>query len=80
MVFKALHFVRVQSFCFLKILEELLMYKKSRYRIKFCGTRAGGAGFLERKQYFEKSVSENASGPNFTFYDGPPTANGKSLI
>ncbi|OGF99489.1 MAG: isoleucine--tRNA ligase [Candidatus Glassbacteria bacterium GWA2_58_10] len=36
--------------------------------------------FWEERGIFEKSVRQNADGPRFVFYEGPPTANGKPGI
>ena len=36
--------------------------------------------FWEKERIFERCVSHRASGPNFTFYEGPPTANGRPGI
>ena len=31
----------------------------------------------EREQIFQQSISQRADAPSFTFYEGPPTANGR---
>ncbi|HOV70400.1 MAG TPA: class I tRNA ligase family protein, partial [Clostridia bacterium] len=36
--------------------------------------------FWKKNDVFKKSVELTSSGPEFTFYDGPPTANGKPHI
>ncbi|MCL5034544.1 MAG: class I tRNA ligase family protein, partial [Bacteroidetes bacterium] len=36
--------------------------------------------FWKKNKIFERSVSERAGKPNFTFYEGPPTANGRPGI
>ena len=36
--------------------------------------------FWDDNQVFEKSVKERENSPSYTFYDGPPTANGKPHI
>lgn len=36
--------------------------------------------FWEEERIFERCVSHRANGPNFTFYEGPPTANGRPGI
>ncbi|MEG2769872.1 MAG: isoleucine--tRNA ligase, partial [Oscillospiraceae bacterium] len=36
--------------------------------------------FWEENKIFEKTVAENKGNPTYTFYDGPPTANGKPHI
>ena len=56
------------------------MYKKVDTGLNFVGREQEVLDFWKENSIFEKSVSENASGPNFTFYDGPPTANGKPHI
>jgi len=36
--------------------------------------------FWQEKEIFEKSISQRDGAPSFTFYEGPPTANGKPGI
>ncbi|HTP79561.1 MAG TPA: isoleucine--tRNA ligase [Bacteroidota bacterium] len=36
--------------------------------------------FWEREKIFERSISERSAKPQFTFYEGPPTANGRPGI
>ena len=36
--------------------------------------------FWKENHIFERSIENRAEGENFTFYDGPPTANGKPHI
>ncbi len=36
--------------------------------------------FWQKNDIFQKSMTQRAGGPTYTFYDGPPTANGKPHI
>ena len=36
--------------------------------------------FWRERRIFEKSIDERKEGETYTFYDGPPTANGKPHI
>ena len=55
-------------------------YKKVEPSLNFVKTEEEVARFWKENKIFEKT-NENAEGkPSFTFYDGPPTANGKPHI
>ena len=56
------------------------MYKKVDTGLNFVEREQEVLDFWKENHIFEKSVQENSAGPNFTFYDGPPTANGKPHI
>ena len=56
------------------------MYKKVDTGLNFVEREQEVLDFWKENHIFEKSVQENSEGPNFTFYDGPPTANGKPHI
>lgn len=46
----------------------------------FCGREQEVLEFWRENKVFEKSVAKNEGKERFTFYDGPPTANGKPHI
>lgn len=56
------------------------MYKKVDTGLNFVKREQEVLDFWKENHIFEKSVQENADGQEFTFYDGPPTANGKPHI
>lgn len=56
------------------------MYKKVESNLDFCSREKEIIDFWKENEIFEKSLKENEGAPEFTFYDGPPTANGKPHI
>ncbi len=56
------------------------MYKKVNTDMKFVDREQEVLRFWKDNRIFEKSVENRAGRPEFTFYDGPPTANGKPHI
>ena len=56
------------------------MYKKVDSSMDFCSREKEVIEFWNENKIFEKSVSKNDGKPYFTFFDGPPTANGKPHI
>lgn len=56
------------------------MYKKVDSTMNFCEREQEILKFWKENKIFEKSVEKNEGKENFTFYDGPPTANGKPHI
>ncbi len=57
------------------------MYKKVDTSMNFVDRETEVLKFWKENQIFEKSVSKSQASPKvFTFYDGPPTANGKPHI
>lgn len=56
------------------------MYKKVDTSLNFPQREQEIAEFWKREHIFEKSVEKNVGGEEFSFYDGPPTANGKPHI
>ena len=56
------------------------MYKKINADMNFAGREAEILKFWNENEIFKKSVSMREGAPVFTFYDGPPTANGKPHI
>lgn len=56
------------------------MYKHVDSSLDFVSREKATAEFWKNSSIFEKSVQKNEGGPEFSFYDGPPTANGKPHI
>ncbi|MCX4363351.1 MAG: isoleucine--tRNA ligase, partial [Clostridia bacterium] len=56
------------------------MYKKVDSSMNFCEREKDVIEFWKRNKIFEKSVEKNKGKESFSFYDGPPTANGKPHI
>ncbi|MBE7087349.1 MAG: isoleucine--tRNA ligase [Clostridiales bacterium] len=56
------------------------MYKKVDTSLNFLDREKEVLQFWKENKIFEQNVSENEGGREFTFYDGPPTANGKPHI
>ncbi len=56
------------------------MYKKVSTDLNFVDREKATEKFWEENQIFEKSMKEREGSPMYTFYDGPPTANGKPHI
>ena len=56
------------------------IYEKVSTNLNFVEREKATRAFWEENKIFEKSIDERAEGENFTFYDGPPTANGKPHI
>lgn len=56
------------------------MYKKVETDLKFVQREKEIQKFWEENKVFEKSVELNKGQKEYTFYDGPPTANGKPHI
>lgn len=56
------------------------MYKPVDSSLDFVSREKATAEFWKNSSIFEKSVQKNEGGPEFSFYDGPPTANGKPHI
>ena len=56
------------------------LYTKVSTNLNFVEREKATRRFWEENQVFEKSISSRSKGENFTFYDGPPTANGKPHI
>ena len=53
------------------------MYQKVSTDLSFVSREKDVRRFWEENHIFEKSSEPRAGGKPFTFYDGPPTANGK---
>ena len=56
------------------------MYKKVPTDLNFVQREKEVLAFWKENQIFEKSMEQTKNGPTYTFYDGPPTANGKPHI
>ena len=56
------------------------MYKKVDTSLNFLDREKEVLEFWKENGIFEKNVAENDGQKEFTFYDGPPTANGKPHI
>lgn len=56
------------------------MYEKVSTSLNFPEREKKILDFWKEKGIFEKSIKMRENGPTFTFYDGPPTANGKPHI
>ena len=56
------------------------MYKKVSTNLNFVDREKETVKFWEENDVFQKSMDERKEGETYTFYDGPPTANGKPHI
>ena len=56
------------------------MYKKVETTLNFLDREKEVLKFWKDNKIFEQNVKENEGNREFTFYDGPPTANGKPHI
>lgn len=56
------------------------MYQKVSTNLNFVDREKQTEKFWEENHIFEKSMENRKEGPAYTFYDGPPTANGKPHI
>ena len=56
------------------------MYKKVPTDLNFVQREKEVLEFWKENKIFEKSMEQTKQGPTYTFYDGPPTANGKPHI
>ncbi len=56
------------------------IYEKVSTNLNFVEREKATRRFWEENGIFEKSIDSRKDGENFTFYDGPPTANGKPHI
>ena len=56
------------------------MYQKVSTDMNFVEREKEVEKFWEDNQIFQKSMEEREGSPRYTFYDGPPTANGKPHI
>ncbi len=56
------------------------LYRKVSTNLNFVEREKETRKFWEENSIFEKSISSRKEGADYTFYDGPPTANGKPHI
>ena len=56
------------------------MYQKVSTDLNFVDREKGIEKFWKENDIFRKSMENRKDGPTYTFYDGPPTANGKPHI
>ncbi|MDD6037695.1 MAG: isoleucine--tRNA ligase [bacterium] len=56
------------------------MYNKVDTNMNFVDREKATEKFWEENNIFQKSMENRKEGPTYTFYDGPPTANGKPHI
>ena len=56
------------------------LYTKVSTNLNFVEREKATRRFWEENRIFEKSIEQRGGGENFTFFDGPPTANGKPHI
>ncbi len=56
------------------------MYKKVSTNLNFVEREKATEKFWKENDIFEKSMDSRKEGETYTFYDGPPTANGKPHI
>ena len=56
------------------------MYNKVDTKLDFVQREKDILAFWKENRIFEKSVAKNEGGKEFSFFDGPPTANGKPHI
>lgn len=56
------------------------MYQKVDTNLNFVDREKKTEEFWDKEQIFKKSMEEREGSPMYTFYDGPPTANGKPHI
>ena len=55
-------------------------FKEVGDKIRYSDLDGEVLDFWKKNRIFEKSISERDGGPGFTFYEGPPTANGRPGI
>ncbi len=56
------------------------MYKKVDTSLDFVEREKEIIAFWKENGVFEESIEKNAGAEEFSFYDGPPTANGKPHV
>lgn len=56
------------------------MYQKVSSKLNFVEREKAVLDFWKENKIFEKSIEKTKGLPTYTFYDGPPTANGKPHI
>ena len=56
------------------------MYQKVDPKMNYVERERETEAFWKENRIFEKSMEQREGAPRYTFYDGPPTANGKPHI
>lgn len=64
----------------MKEMEANILYEKVSTNLKFVEREKKTEQFWKDNNIFEKSIESRKQGETYTFYDGPPTANGKPHI
>ena len=62
------------------IFSGVFMYKKVDTSLNFVEREKEIIEFWKENKIFEESIEKNEGGEEFSFYDGPPTANGKPHV
>ena len=57
-----------------------MLYEKVSADMNFVEREKKTEKFWKENRIFEKSMENREGRPSYTFYDGPPTANGKPHI
>ena len=57
-----------------------MLYNKVQANTNFVEQEKETEKFWKEHDIFNKSMDSRKEGPTYTFYDGPPTANGKPHI
>ena len=57
-----------------------MIYEKVSTDMNFVDREKKVEKFWDDEKIFQKSMDSRKEGPSYTFYDGPPTANGKPHI
>ena len=57
-----------------------MLYEKVSTNLSFVEREKKTLDFWNENKIFEKSIDTRKDGETYTFYDGPPTANGKPHI
>ena len=65
---------------FLYLERKNIMYEKVSTDLNFVDREKNVGKFWRNQKIFEKSMKAREGNPTYTFYDGPPTANGKPHI
>lgn len=61
-------------------MEAIILYEKVSTNLNFVEREKNTEKFWKEKEIFKKSMESRKEGKTYTFYDGPPTANGKPHI
>ena len=57
-----------------------MLYEKVSTDLQFAQREEKVLEFWRKNRIFEKTLTAHAGAPSFSFYDGPPTANGKPHV